>query len=181
MENHVLLMQDLFLIIYMACAFTKSGMHCFRLYVPPNSVSRNIPNNLQMWLWQDMDNNDSEFQLMRGKLIQELDEIEQGTTSHKCYSFFNPFTSRNACKVCCETDLFHEQCIRGYVHTSYLTNSREMTQKPIVLSYSGNSLLFVEPEVHYHVHKSLLLVPGPELDECIPLSYPVSLRFILIL
>jgi hypothetical protein len=39
----------------------------------------------------------------------------------------------------------------------------------------------VELNVHYHVHKSLLLVSGPELDECNPLSYPVSLRFILIL
>lgn len=48
------------------------------LYIPPNSVSRNIANNLQMWLWQDMDNNDNEFHLMRRKLIQELEEIEQG-------------------------------------------------------------------------------------------------------
>jgi hypothetical protein len=74
-------MQDLFLVaIYVTCAFTKSVMHCFRLYVPPNSVSKNIANNLQMWLWQDVDNNDNEFHVMRRKLIQELEAIEQGTT-----------------------------------------------------------------------------------------------------
>jgi hypothetical protein len=79
-KNHVSLMQGLFLVtMHVTCASTKSVMHCFRLYVPPNSVSRNIANNLQMWLWQDVDNNDNEFQLMRRKLIQELEEIEQGT------------------------------------------------------------------------------------------------------
>lgn len=119
MKNHLSLMQDLFLItISVTCAFTESVVLCFRLYVPPNSVSRNIANNLQIWLWQDMDNNDSEFQLLRGKLIQELEEIEQGTTSHEFYSFLNPFTSRSACMQCCETDLFHEECIRGYAHSS---------------------------------------------------------------
>jgi len=49
------------------------------LYILPNSVSSNVPNNLQMWLRQDVDNNnDSEFQLMRRKLIHDLEEIEQG-------------------------------------------------------------------------------------------------------
>jgi hypothetical protein len=98
MKNHVSLMHNLFIItIYVTCTFTTSVMHCFRLYVLPNSISRNIANNLQMWLWQDMDNNDSEFQIMRRKLIQELEEIEQGITSHKFYSFHIPFTSRSAC------------------------------------------------------------------------------------
>lgn len=49
------------------------------LYIPQNSTERNVPDNLQKWLRQDVDNNnDYEFQLMRMKLIQELDEIEQG-------------------------------------------------------------------------------------------------------
>jgi hypothetical protein len=53
----------------------------FRLYIPPNSVSSNVPSNLQKWLRHDVDNNnDYEFQLMRRKLVQELEEIEQGTT-----------------------------------------------------------------------------------------------------
>jgi hypothetical protein len=59
--------------------FTKCVTYCFRLYILPNSVSSNVPNNLQMWLRQDVDNNnDNEFQLMRRKLIHELEEIEQG-------------------------------------------------------------------------------------------------------
>jgi hypothetical protein len=119
MKNHVSLMHDSFLItMYVTCAFTKSVMHCFRLYVPPNSVSKNIANNLQMWLRQDMDNNDSEFHLMRRKLVQELEEIEQGITSHEFYSLLIPLASRSACMQCCETSLFHEQCIRGYLHSS---------------------------------------------------------------
>ncbi|XP_069679434.1 SLAIN motif-containing protein 2-like isoform X2 [Periplaneta americana] len=49
------------------------------LYIPQNSTGRNVPDNLEKWLRQDIDNNnDYEFQLMRRKLIQELDEIEQG-------------------------------------------------------------------------------------------------------
>jgi hypothetical protein len=61
--------------------FMKSVMYGFRLYVLPNSVSSNVPNNLQKWLRYDVDNNnDYEFQLMRRKLIQELEEIEQGIT-----------------------------------------------------------------------------------------------------
>jgi hypothetical protein len=80
-KNHVSLMQDLFLIAtYITSAFTKFVMHCFRLCVPPNSVSKSIAINLQVWLQQDVDNNDNEFQPMRRKLIQELEEIEQGTS-----------------------------------------------------------------------------------------------------
>ena len=64
-------------------------MYCFRLYILPNSVSSNVPNNLQMWLRQDVDNNnDSEFQLMKRKLVHDLEEIEQGRTYiHEFYSF----------------------------------------------------------------------------------------------
>jgi hypothetical protein len=59
--------------------FNKSAANCFRLYILPNSVSSSVPNNLQMWLRQDVDNNnDNEFQLMRRKLIHELEAIEQG-------------------------------------------------------------------------------------------------------
>jgi len=69
--------------------FTKSVMYCFRLYILPNSVSSNVPNNLQMWLRQDVDNNnDSEFQLMKRKLVHDLEEIEQGKTYiYEFYSF----------------------------------------------------------------------------------------------
>jgi hypothetical protein len=60
---------------------TKLVTYHFRLYIPPNSVSSSVPNNLQKWLRQDVDNNnDYEFQLMRRKLIRELEEIEQGTS-----------------------------------------------------------------------------------------------------
>ncbi|XP_021927629.1 uncharacterized protein LOC110833627 isoform X2 [Zootermopsis nevadensis] len=53
------------------------------LYVSSNSLSSNVPNNLQKWLRHDVDNNnDYEFQLMRRKLIQELEEIEQGLRRH---------------------------------------------------------------------------------------------------
>jgi hypothetical protein len=59
--------------------FAISFIYCFRLYILPNSVSSSVPNNLQVWLRQDVDNNnDNEFQLMRRKLIHELEEIEQG-------------------------------------------------------------------------------------------------------
>ncbi|PSN40391.1 hypothetical protein C0J52_18172 [Blattella germanica] len=52
------------------------------LYAPPNSIAGHVsanPTNLQKWLRQDVDNNnDVEFQLIKTKLIHELDEIEQG-------------------------------------------------------------------------------------------------------
>ncbi|KAJ9599065.1 hypothetical protein L9F63_010457, partial [Diploptera punctata] len=51
------------------------------LYTPNgkcNQISTN-PTNLQKWLRQDVDNNnDVEFQLIKTKLIHELEEIEQG-------------------------------------------------------------------------------------------------------
>lgn len=60
---------------------TKAVTYGCRLYVSSNSLSSNVSNNLQEWLRHDVDNNnDYEFQLMRRKLIQELEEIEQGIT-----------------------------------------------------------------------------------------------------
>jgi hypothetical protein len=83
------------------CAYTKSVTLCFRLYIPPNSVPRNIANNLLIWLWQDVDTNDNEFQLMRRKLIQELEETEQGTTYSQLFTFFliSSYPEVHACNV----------------------------------------------------------------------------------
>jgi hypothetical protein len=101
MKNRIINSGFISNMLCITCVFSESVTLCFRLYVPPNSVPRNIANNLLTWLWQDVDTNDNEFQLMRRKLIQDLEETEQGTTYLQSFTFFltSSYPEVHACSV----------------------------------------------------------------------------------